>query len=60
MFFEQYKKFFDPLSLLNPSNRAIASIKVDFPTPFSPTKKVTFLDNFKLLKFFTSGMEKGY
>lgn len=35
------RKFWDPPSGLNPAATAIASMRVDLPVPFSPTKNVT-------------------
>ena len=43
-------KFFDPPSALNPAATAIASSRVDFPVPFSPTRYVTFGWNFITLR----------
>ncbi|MNO58989.1 hypothetical protein D3C76_495650 [compost metagenome] len=48
-------KFLVPPSALKPLLTAIASSKVDFPLPFSPTKKVTLLDKAKLSKLLTTG-----
>ena len=45
-------KFSVPPSGLIPSDAARASIKVDLPMPFSPTKKVTSFFSSNSLKFF--------
>ena len=55
-----YLKFCVPPSAGRPSDTANASIKVDLPTPFSPTKNVTGLVNSIDSKFFINGMLYGY
>jgi len=53
-------KCLDPPSGLSPKATAIASIKVDLPDPFSPTKKVTLGCNSISFSFTMAGIEKGY
>jgi hypothetical protein len=55
-------KFREPPSALNPQATAMASNRVDFPEPFSPTKNVTagWNSNRFLLNGRTAESEKGY
>ena len=45
------KKSLEPPSPLKPIATAMASISVDFPVPFSPTKNVTGFSRFRLPSF---------
>jgi len=58
--FVSYIKFSVPPSLGSPRFTAIASINVDLPTPFSPTKNVTGELSLSFSKSLTIGMLKGY
>jgi len=53
-------KLREPPSVLNPQQRAKASINVDLPEPFSPIMKVTCFLKINFLKFFIAGIEDGY
>ena len=53
--FEEKQKFLVPPSALKPQLIAIASKSVDFPLPFSPTKKVTLLEKCRLFRLLTTG-----
>jgi len=50
---------FRPPSRLKPTCSAMASSRVDFPEPFSPTKKHTRLLNLISARFRTTGMVNG-
>jgi hypothetical protein len=54
------RKFLLPPSALKPSETAMASRRVDFPDPFSPTKKVTFACRLICWSALTTGKQKGY
>ena len=49
-----------PPSALKPQASASASIRVDLPDPFSPTRKVTLGWNTNSSKWRTAGRLKGY
>jgi len=53
------EKFRLPPSRLKPTCSAMASSRVDFPEPFSPTKKHTRLLTLISARFRTTGMVKG-
>lgn len=57
--FVENRKFWLPPSGLNPAAIAIASISVDFPLPFSPTRNVTFGCSASVASRFTAGIENG-
>jgi hypothetical protein len=49
-----------PPSALKPTATAMASIRVDLPLPFSPTRKVTCGCRARVSSFATAGTEYGY
>src|SRR5687767_7846065 len=53
-------KFLLPPSALKPVATAIASMRVDLPDPFSPTKNVTRGSRRSVLSLRTAGIENGY
>lgn len=53
-------KFLLPPSALKPAATAIASISVDSPDPFWPTKKVAFGWSSSVRSFRTHGSENGH
>jgi len=53
------RKFLVPPSALNPATTAIASMRVDFPEPFSPTRQVTLGARGNSSSARTAGMENG-
>lgn len=52
------RKFREPPSGLKPQATAMASSSVDFPLPFSPTKKVTGQRNSSRFSAATAGMRR--
>ena len=54
------RNFLVPPSGLKPAAIAIASMTVDLPLPFSPTKKVTLGCSSKVERSRKAGIEKGY